>query len=132
MTLPLVYITGPFRSATLLEVQHNVERARDVGLAVAQRTGGYPVIPHMMTSEFDKSMTDDFWLAGTMELLRRCDAVMLMSTWELSSGARAEQAEAERRGIPVFDQLAELALFVKGWKMATGIENAADITVELS
>lgn len=99
--LPLIYIAGPFRGATPYEVRKNVEAARDIGLTVA-RLGGYPVIPHTMTADFDKQLTDQFWLDGTMEMLRRCDAILLGHRWSSSSGARAEREEAELRGIPVF------------------------------
>ena len=100
-SLPLIYIAGPFRGPTPLAVRRNVEAARDLGLRVAE-AGGYPVIPHTMTSEFDKLLTDEFWLQGTMELLRRCDAAMFSSRWEQSSGTRAEHTEALRLGLPIF------------------------------
>lgn len=108
----LVYVAGPFRGATPLAVRRNVERARDVGLQIAER-GAYPVIPHTMTSEFDQLLTDQFWLAGTMELLRRCDAIFLIPGWEASSGARAERVEAFVSGMPIFTQLAEVERWLK-------------------
>ena len=37
-----------------------------------------------------------------MELLRRCDAVLCVSNWRDSVGARAEVEEARRLGLPVF------------------------------
>ncbi len=37
---------------------------------------------------------DGFWLDGTLELMRRCDAVLLVPGWESSSGTRAEIEEA--------------------------------------
>lgn len=100
--LPLIYIAGPFRGPTPYDVRRNVERARDLGLAVA-RLGGYPVIPHTMTCDFDKLLTDQFWLDGTMEMLRRCDAVVLHERWAHSTGARLEREEALARVLPVFD-----------------------------
>ncbi len=87
--LPLIYIAGPFRGPTPLDVRRNVERARDLGLLVTQ-AGAYPVIPHTMTAEFDKQGEDQFWLDGTMEMLRRCDAIVLTEDWERSTGARTE------------------------------------------
>jgi hypothetical protein len=41
-------------------------------------------------------------LAGTLELMRRCDAVILVHNWRDSAGSRAEVDEAKRLGIPVF------------------------------
>lgn len=99
-TIPLIYVAGPFRGATPLDVRRNVEAARDLGLRVAQ-CGGYPMIPHTMTAEFDKQLTDQFWLDGTMEMLRRCDAIILLPTWKQSTGAKAEAEEARTR-MPTF------------------------------
>jgi len=114
--LPLIYIAGPFRGPTPYDVRRNVERARDAGLWVA-RQGGYPVIPHTMTSDFDKQLTDEFWLDGTMELLRRCDAICMMENWAKSVGAQAERREAVRLELPVLyvdDNMVER--WVKAWQ----------------
>lgn len=99
MSLPLIYIAGKFRGPTPLDVRRNVEAARDLGFRVAQ-AGGYPVIPHTMTVDFDKQLTDEFWLQGTMELLKRCDAIVLTANWMQSSGARAELVMAESLNMP--------------------------------
>jgi hypothetical protein len=100
VTLPLIYIAGPFRGPTPLDVRRNVEAARDLGLRVAQ-AGGSPVIPHTMTADFDKQLDDQFWLDGTMELLRRCDAIVLTNNWAWSTGARAEVEVATAIEMPV-------------------------------
>jgi hypothetical protein len=103
----LVYVAGRYRAPTTWERDCNIQAARRVGAEVA-RLGGYPVIPHSNTSHFDGLCDDKFWLDGTLELLRRCDAVILARGWEQSSGTRAEKAEAEMLGIPVFDNLPDL------------------------
>lgn len=100
--MKVVFIAGPFRGPTPWDVAQNVRRAEEVGLEVAMR-GGMPLIPHANTALFDKQLTDDFWLAGTQELLRRCDAVMLVPDWERSSGTRAEIELAMELGMPVFE-----------------------------
>lgn len=118
MKLPLIYIAGPFRGPTPYDVRRNVERARDAGWHVASLCGGYPVIPHTMTCDFDKLLTDEFWLAGTMEMLRRCDAVFMVTGWPGSRGATAERAEAQRLSLPVFDvgDYELCARWVEAWK----------------
>lgn len=97
--LPMIYIAGPFRGATPLDVRRNIERARDVGIAVAT-AGGYPMIPHTMTGDFDKQLTDDFWLQGALQMLTLCDGMVLTSDWERSTGARAEFKQAVDRRLP--------------------------------
>jgi hypothetical protein len=51
---------------------------------------------------------DRVWLDGDIEILRRCDAVMLTPDWQRSSGARAEVDIAESLGMPVFAVLSDL------------------------
>lgn len=98
----VVFVAGPYRGATAWEVAENVRAAERVGFNVAS-CGAMPLIPHANTANFDKTFTDQFWLLGTMELLRRSDAVMLVNGWERSVGARAEVEEAKRLGLPVFE-----------------------------
>lgn len=120
--LPLIYIAGPFRGPTPLDVRRNVERARDAGLLVAQ-LGAYPIIPHTMTAEFDKQLDDQFWLDGTMEMLRRCDALLLIPYWDQSTGARAEAQYARMVTLPIFDVYhgnwqAQVKTFVAEWQLS--------------
>lgn len=52
---------------------------------------------------FDKSLDDTFWLNGTAELLRKCDAIVLIPGWRESKGSMAEHVIAKTRDIPIFD-----------------------------
>lgn len=101
MTMRKVYVAGPFRGATPWEVECNVREAEVLALAVA-KCGAVPVCPHTMTRFFDKILPDQFWLEATMELLRMCNAIVFTKRWEESNGARAEEAEARRLGLPRF------------------------------
>lgn len=99
---PLIYIAGPFRGPTPLDVRRNVEAARDLGFEVAG-LGGFPVIPHTMTADFDKQLTDEFWLRGTLDLLKVCEAIVLAPTWRTSRGATEEYRLALELQLPIFD-----------------------------
>lgn len=99
--MKLVYIAGPYRAGTPWLVEQNIRRAEELGLRVAM-LGAMPVIPHSMCRFFDGERTGQFWVDGTLELMRRCDAVMLVSGWTESVGTRGEVEEAKRIGIPVF------------------------------
>lgn len=101
MNAPLLYIAGPYRGATPWDVAEHVRAAERLGLRVA-RYGAVPVIPHSMYAHFDQTLPDRFWLDATMEILRRCDGVVLLPTWERSQGAKAECDEAIRRRLPVW------------------------------
>ena len=52
--------------------------------------------------DFPELADDQFWLDGTLELMRRCDAVVLVDGWQHSSGARGEIEEARKLGIKVY------------------------------
>jgi hypothetical protein len=112
--MKVIYIAGPFRGVNTWEVEQNVRRAESVAFAVAL-TGAMPLCPHTNTRFFNGTITAEFWLRGTLELLRRADAVVLVAGWEKSIGTRAEIVEADKIGIPVFEFLGkEYIEFLEG------------------
>jgi hypothetical protein len=109
--MKLLYLAGPYRGATAWAIHRNIMEALDVGADVVRLLGGedwFPVIPQANTQHFDGLAPDEYFLDGTLELLRRCDAVLMLPGWELSAGAAAERAEAERLGIPVYESLRDV------------------------
>jgi nucleoside 2-deoxyribosyltransferase len=101
---PTVYVAGPYRSASKEGIDLNIQAARHVGLLCC-RKGWAAVIPHANYATLDHcapDLGDQFWLDATLELLKRCDAVVLCPGWERSSGTRDEITEAQMRGIPVY------------------------------
>ncbi len=95
--MKLAYIAGPYRAKTPWGVQQNINRAADV--AAKYWLQGYTVIcPHKNTALFDGLAPDDVWLKGGLEILRRCDVVIMMLGWEQSEGAKAEYEEARWLG----------------------------------
>jgi hypothetical protein len=105
--MKILYVAGKFRGANAWEVHKNVQEALKVGFEVAA-SGAMPLIPHSNTQPFDGTLGDQFWLDGTLELLRRSDAVMTVGNWTQSTGAKAEVLEAEALGKPVFHEISSL------------------------
>lgn len=103
----LIYIAGPFRAPSAWQVELNIRDAEALGHRVMANSNGElgAVIPHTMYRFFDKSLPDSVFLEASLELMRRCDGVLLARDWVGSAGTRAEVAEAERLGIPVFGDL---------------------------
>lgn len=97
----LVYVAGKYRGPNAWAVEQNIRRAEEVAARV-WALGHAAICPHANIRHMDGVATDDVFLAGTLEMLRRCDAVLLVPGWQESVGARAEVEEAKRRGIPVF------------------------------
>lgn len=105
--MKLIYLAGPFRGLDSWAVACNVHEAASLALQV-WKLGAVCICPHLNTAQFQGAAPDEVWLKGDIEILRRCDAVILTDDWKRSSGARAEVAEAYGRGIPVFATLADL------------------------
>ena len=96
----VIYIAGPYRAATPYQVERNIRKAEAMMLLVCEL--GYAALcPHTMTRYLDGTFTDEYWLEATLELMRRCDAVVCCNGWENSEGTCGEIAEAERLGLPV-------------------------------
>jgi hypothetical protein len=113
--LPLVYVAGPFRGPTSWAVEQNVRRAEELSLLVWE-AGAACICPHANTRFFQGEAADSVWLDGDLEIMRRCDAVVLTPGWPFSNGALAEKAEAERLGIPVFDTVFALRVWIAAKK----------------
>ncbi len=126
--MKLVYVAGKFRGPTAWDVAENVRRAEQAGLRVA-RAGAMPVIPHANTAHFDGQFNDAFWLEGTLEMLRRCDAIYVINQTDLatSKGTQGEHSEAVLMGIPVFIGAAGLQ-DLECW-LSTGLRSS-QISVE--
>lgn len=99
--MKLIYVAGKFRAKTEWEIQCNVHTAEILGHQIAM-LGFMPIIPHANTRFFHDIKDDKFWLDGTLEILRRCDAVAMVHNWRDSEGATGERNEAINLKIPVF------------------------------
>jgi len=103
----VVYVAGPYRGADAWEIEENIRRAERLSLDV-WRLGAVALCPHTNTRFFQGALPDAMWLEGDLELLSRCDAVLLTPDWARSRGATLERAFAEERGIPIFETLEAL------------------------
>ena len=124
--MKVIYIAGPFRATNQATgksdawgVQQNVMRAMGLALEV-WKLGHAAMCPHSNTMFFQDAdgCEDRVWLDGDLELLARCDAVLLTPDWARSSGARAEKHFAQERGMPVFQLLGDL----KAWLRVQPVE----------
>ena len=103
----VVYIAGPFRGPAAWDIEQNIRRAEELALKVWQ-AGYVSLCPHANTRFFQGSAPDEVWLKGDLELLKRCDALLTVSGWQFSTGAREEVRFALESQIPVYYSLEEL------------------------
>jgi len=109
--MKIVYIAGPYRGETPWDVECNVRHAEELALRVA-KAGAIPLCPHTMFRFFNKQCDDPFWLNGTLELLRRCDAIIMTDDWIQSEGAVGEYDEAKKLGMPTFIEIGDLKIWL--------------------
>lgn len=98
--MKLVYIAGPYRSDTVNGIVQNIRNAEKV--AVKYWKLGYAVIcPHKNTALFDGICSDEIWIDGDIEILKRCDIIVMMKDWEKSIGAISEHEFAVKNNIEI-------------------------------
>lgn len=95
------YVAGAYRAETIYEIVQNIRRAEEVALEL-WRFGYVALCPHLNSALFDGACDDSVWLAGSLELMRRCDLVVVIPGYTSSDGSMAEVEEARERGIPVY------------------------------
>ena len=113
--MPLIYIAGsyrcpPWKPTWLMHifypvwkvwefciVANNIWKARQV--AKKYWTTYAVICPHMNTAFFPESYAD--WLSGDIEILKKCDKIVMMRGWRKSSGAMAERQVAMDKKIEI-------------------------------
>ena len=96
----VAYIAGPYRAKNGRTVLENVRAAEKV--AIKYWRLGYAVIcPHKNTEFFDGLCPDSVWLEGDLEIVKRCDVIVMMVGYEESSGAKVELELAASCGIEI-------------------------------
>ena len=101
--MKLCYIAGPYSSDDYLQVEQNILDAKRAAVRAIE-LGYYPVIPHSNTPHFEHVCLEkpvDFWYEGTMELLKKCDAIMMFGDWPNSQGAQNEYRYAIENRIKI-------------------------------
>jgi hypothetical protein len=94
----LVYVAGPYRG----DIDANIAAARRAAIKLWE-AGFVGICPHLNTAHFevDCSVREDTYLWGGIEILTRCDAIVMLPGWEESQGARGEYDVAKRIGLPI-------------------------------
>lgn len=102
--MKVAYTAGPYRGRSHNDIAENIAAAR----AVASRLWslGYAVIcPHLNSAFMSGAASEEVFLNGGLEMVRRSDLVVLIDGWAGSQGTAREIEEARALGIPVFSDV---------------------------
>jgi nucleoside 2-deoxyribosyltransferase len=105
--MKLVYVAGKYTDTCAYLVERNIDVAKNLAIDV-WKLGAAAICPHTNSAHFEGAASGQAFIDGTLEMMRRCDAVLVCPNWTTSSGTKGEIAEAERLGIPVFYYLNDL------------------------
>jgi len=99
--MKLVYIAGAYRGDGKLDtIYENIQTARKYAKKYWEL--GYAVIcPHMNSALMDGVCDDKIFLDGDIEILKRCDIIVMLPNWEQSDGATKEVYEAWENGLEI-------------------------------
>jgi len=106
----LLYIAGPYRPRPGLQslpvlrwffIARNILRARRLAIWL-WKNGDYAVCPHMNIASIAHKLTNPVLTEGNLTLMRRCDAVVMLPEWTVSTGARYEHLTAILEGLPIY------------------------------
>ena len=95
----IIYLAGPLTDEDETIQLNNIRFACDV--AAELRGAGMIVIsPHEMGYHHPDSLDYEAWMDHGLQILSRCDEVMLLPGWEYSAGTQREISFAGAYGIP--------------------------------
>lgn len=95
----ILYIAGPYRG----DVDANIQAAREAAISVWE-AGHFALCPHLNTAHFelDCRVNDETYIERDLDVLVRCDGIIMLPGWEESAGAETEHEEALRQEMPVW------------------------------
>lgn len=90
----VAYLAGPYRAKNGRTVIENIRAAEKI--AIKWWKCGFAVIcPHLNTAFFDGLAPDELWLQGDLNILTRCDLILVMSNYKDSAGSLIEVEAAK-------------------------------------
>lgn len=99
--MKVFYIAGPYRADTERGVVENIRAAESVSIEVWE-AGHIALCPHLNSRLMGGICDDEVFLDGAIELMKRCDAVVLVPGWGKSKGTIAEIEIAIKSNMPIY------------------------------
>lgn len=99
----VIYVAGKYRGISANEVWENIAHARAEARKLWLK-GWACICPHTNSLFMDGAdgETDNLFMEGDLEILRRCDSIFLLNNWQESEGAMREYELAVSLGLEIF------------------------------
>ena len=96
--MKLIFVSAPLWAKYPAQIEANIARTTAIGAMINQAGKGevMAVVPHLLGPALNAShpMPEDFWRAGMIALMQRCNGVVFTPDWSISAGCRGERAAA--------------------------------------
>lgn len=95
----VIYLAGKYRG----DIDANIKAAREIAIELWE-AGHTCISPHMNTQNFERdcNLPEREYIKRDLQIVARCDAVVMIPGWHDSEGAKDEWAYAFRNGIPIY------------------------------
>ena len=111
----VIYVSGKFSDDNKARMYENIKLAYKTTTELI-KSGFSVVCPHTMgvlpdkdeLFIYDSEIDYNTWLDNYVEIMKRCDGVLMLPNWTDSFGARYERDVALMYGIPVFYSIEEI------------------------
>lgn len=103
-----IYIAGKYTGSCAWEVKKNILKAELLGAEVVSKFGNIHggvmvIIPHTNTAHWEGLQSDEWFYKATMELLKRCDAMIYVpGDQDRSYGTKMEILHCQETNKPYF------------------------------
>lgn len=120
--MKVIYVAGPYTAKTKEERNQNIINASKLGVKIWE-IGMVPIVPHNNSRKFEDytdKVSYEVYLNGGLELLRRCDAMIVSKDgFESSSGTCKEIIFCLANRIPILFSIDELERWGKNYDYTT-------------
>ena len=115
--MKVVYVAGPYRAEKEWFIKKNIDNAEKASIEV-WRNGGVVICPHKNSAFLGGACDEHNFLVGGLELLKRSDAIYVISTYNedtgvISEGTLEEIKLAEQLNYPIFYEMDKLIEWLK-------------------
>jgi len=114
--MKVIFVAGPFTAKNAWLIEQNIRKAEQVALELWEL--GFAVIcPHANSRFFFGAASEDNFLEGYKEILKRCDGIFLLEKGGNSDGTYEEVQLAIDFRIPVFSELETIKYYFEKIKL---------------